>query len=219
MKTVGSFILLLAFLPGPLNAASVSRMYPTDDALAAQANAAYEAKDWTKAARLYEELSKQPDAPPRVWLRLGASLRSLGKYQEALTAFDKGTQAGAGPFGEYGKAAVYGAMKQPDKAFEFLGKAMEQGYADPDALNGDPNLASLRTDVRFEKLLEQAKKNQRPCAYTAENRQFDFWLGEWNVVTTQGAVPSGNSKIELILESCVVLENWQSLNSPYSGKS
>src|SRR5437879_3734472 len=56
-------------------------------------------------------------------------------------------------------------------------------------------------------------------AYTAENRQFDFWLGEWSVSTTQGAVPAGDSRIELILEDCVVQENWKSQNGPYSGKS
>jgi tetratricopeptide (TPR) repeat protein len=154
-----------------------------------------------------------------VWLRLGASLRSLGKYEEALAAFDKATQMGAGQFGEYGKAATYAAMKQLDQAFASLGKAMQQGYADPDALGGDPNLASLHGDVRFDSLVEQAKKNARPCAYTAENRQFDFWLGEWDVSTTQGSIPAGTSKIELILEDCVVLENWKSLNNPYSGKS
>jgi tetratricopeptide (TPR) repeat protein len=123
-------------------------------------------------------LSKDKDAPPRVWLRLGASLRSLAKYEEALAAFDKATQVGAGQFGEYGKGAVYAAMKQPDKAFESLAKALQQGYADPDALNGDANLVSLHEDARFEKLVEQAKKNAQPCAYAKENRQFDFWLGE-----------------------------------------
>jgi tetratricopeptide (TPR) repeat protein len=189
------------------------------DALAAEANTAYEAKDWAKAAKLYGELSKQENAPPRVWLRLGASLRSLGKYDDALAAFDKATQAGAGLFGEYGKAAVYGVMKQDEKAFEFLEKAVQQGYNDPDALNSDENLTALHGDARFEKAMEQAKKNQRPCAYSTENRQFDFWVGEWEVRTTQGAIPAGNSKIELILGDCVVLENWKSLNSPYSGKS
>jgi len=74
-------------------------------------------------------------------------------------------------------------------------------------------------DPRFAKLLEQAKKNQRPCVYSLENRQFDFWLGEWSVTTTQGGIPAGDSKIELILEDCVVQENWKSQNSPYSGKS
>jgi tetratricopeptide (TPR) repeat protein len=189
------------------------------DALATEAGAAYDAKDWAKAAKLYEELSKQVDAPPRVWLRLGASLRSLGKYEEALAAFDKATQIGVGQFGEYGKATVYGALKQPEKAFASLDNALKQGYADPDTLGSDPNLALLRPDSRFANLIEQAKKNQRPCAYAAENRQFDFWLGEWSVVTTQGAVPAGDSKIELILQDCVVQENWKSQGNPYSGKS
>src|SRR5437764_13747692 len=35
------------------------------DALAAEANTAYEAKDWGKAATLYGELSKQENATPR----------------------------------------------------------------------------------------------------------------------------------------------------------
>ena len=59
----------------------------------------------------------------------------------------------------------------------------------------------------------------KPCAYNPENRQFDFWLGEWKVETTQGAIPAGQSKIELILADCVVLEQWQSNGNPYSGKS
>ena len=190
------------------------------DVLSKEANGAYEAKDWERAAKLYEELSKEMTTPPpRVWLRLGAAMRSLGRYEEALAAFEKAAQSGAGLFGEYGKAAVYVALNQPEKAFASLDKAVQQGYADPDALTSDPDLSVLRNDPRFARIIEQAKKNQRPCAYTPENRQFDFWLGEWNVSTTQGAVPSGNSKIELILEDCVVQENWKSLNSPYAGRS
>jgi tetratricopeptide (TPR) repeat protein len=219
-------VLLLSVALGcePLSATPTSEQ-PLDaldsnsEALSAEANAAYQAKDWAKAAKLYEELSKLPDAPPRVWLRLGASLRSVGKYDQALVAFDKAIQNGVGQFGEYGKAGVYGAMKQNDKALESLENAVQQGYADPEAMSSDPNLASLHSDARFSKAVEQAKKNQRPCAYSAENRQFDFWLGQWDVSTTQGAIPSGTSKIELILEDCVVLENWKSLNNAYAGKS
>src|SRR6267143_4799262 len=177
--------------------------------VAAEAAAAYEAKDWAKSAKLYGDLSQSPQAPPGVWLRLGASLRELGKYADALSAFEKANAAGAALFGEYGEAAVYTAMKQPEKALEHLEKAVQQGYAQPEVLGTDPSLAALRNDPRFAKAVEQAKKNQRPCAYSAENRQFDFWLGEWAVTTTQGAIPAGDSKIELILEDCVVQENWK----------
>jgi tetratricopeptide (TPR) repeat protein len=189
------------------------------DALATEANAAYEAKDWAKAAKLYEELSKTPDPPPRVWYRLGVCRRSQGKYEEALGAFDQATKLGGAPFGDYGKAATYAAMKQSDKAFEALDKAMQAGYNDPEALAGDTSLASLHGDPRFAKASELATKNQKPCAYAPENRQFDFWLGEWDVSTTNGSIPAGTSKIELILGDCVVQENWKSLNLPYSGKS
>jgi tetratricopeptide (TPR) repeat protein len=218
-----NFIRLLALASvlaiSPLRAGTSHQTTSNNDALAAEASTAYEAKDWAIAAKLYGEFSHLPEAPPRVWLRLGVALRELGKYQDALAAFEKANAVGAALFGEYGEAAVYTAMKQPEKAFDHLEKAVQQGYAQPDVMSSDPNLATLRTDARFAKLLEQAKKNQRPCAYTAENRQLDFWVGEWSVTTTQGSVPAGESKIELILEDCVVQENWKSQNNPYSGKS
>jgi len=214
MKTILVVALFLSI------ASTQAQQVQNTDAVSKEAAAAYEAKDWGKAATLYEELSKEMAAPPpRVWLRLGAAMRSLGRYEEALAAFDKAGQAGAGPFSEYGKAAVFAAMHQPEKALASLGRAVQQGYADPDALATDPNLLALRNDPGFAKIVEQAKKNQRPCAYTPENRQFDFWLGEWNVSTTEGGIPSGSSKIELILGDCVIQENWQSLNNPYTGKS
>ena len=213
------FVMLTILLATLSLRAPAAQQAASMDALAAEAAAAYDAKDWAKAARLYAQLAQSPEAPPRVWLRLGASQRELGRYDEALAAFEKANSAGAALFGEYGEAAVYMAMKQPEKAFEHLEKAVQQGYAQPEVMSGDPNLAALRSDPRFAKMLEQAKKNQRPCAYTPENRQLDFWLGDWTVTTTQGAIPAGDSKIELILEDCVVQENWKSQNASYSGKS
>jgi tetratricopeptide (TPR) repeat protein len=212
-------LIIMTTLVATLSVDAAGQQPSNSTALATEASAAYNAKDWAKAAQLYAELSQSPETPPRVWLRLGASLRELGKYQDALAAFEKANAAGAALFGEYGEAAVYTAMKQLDKAFEHLAKAIQQGYAQPEVLSSDPDLAALRSDGRFAKLVEQAKKNQRPCAYSAENRQFDFWLGEWSVTTTQGGVPAGDSKIELILKDCVVQENWKSQSGPYSGKS
>jgi tetratricopeptide (TPR) repeat protein len=189
------------------------------DALSQQADAAYDAQDWAKAADFYGQLSKQAPGTPRTWLRLGAALRWTAKYGEALAAFEKAIQSGAAIQGEYGEAATYAAMNRPDQALASLEKAMKQGYATPDALANDAKFATLRDLPAFAKLVEQAKRNEKPCAFTPENREFDFWLGEWNVSSTQGATPAGNSKIELILGDCVIQENWSSLNSPYIGKS
>ncbi|MGB1242313.1 MAG: hypothetical protein ACPG49_07320 [Chitinophagales bacterium] len=45
-----------------------------------------------------------------------------------------------------------------------------------------------------------------PCS-TPEFRQFDFWLGDWEVYSHDKIV--GTNKVELILGSCVIQENWE----------
>ena len=59
---------------------------------------------------------------------------------------------------------------------------------------------------------------QSPCKINPVYRQFDFWIGEWDVYGLNGK-KAGDSKIELILDSCIVLENWKSANGNYAGKS
>jgi hypothetical protein len=62
---------------------------------------------------------------------------------------------------------------------------------------------------------------QRPCSDPVY-RQFDFWIGQWEAYNVKGQ-KAGDSKVELILDSCIILENWTStaLNNgfPYAGKS
>lgn len=62
---------------------------------------------------------------------------------------------------------------------------------------------------------------QRPCSDPVY-RQFDFWLGDWEVYGLNGQ-KAGDSKISLILDSCVILEEWTSANVNrgirYAGKS
>jgi tetratricopeptide (TPR) repeat protein len=148
-------------------------------------------------------------------------LNKIGENDKAIEAFEKGRALGLPPqFAEYRIAVVFVSKKDKDKAFEHLEKAAQNGLGQPEQLSADPDLADLKSDARFAKILEEVTHNQKPCASTTENRQFDFWLGEWRVVTTQGETPAGDSKIELILGDCVVQENWTSGgNAGYSGKS
>ena len=61
-----------------------------------------------------------------------------------------------------------------------------------------------------------------PCNTDPVYRQFDFWIGEWDVYAKNGK-KAGDSKIDLILDSCIILENWKSANVSqgvyYAGKS
>ena len=61
-----------------------------------------------------------------------------------------------------------------------------------------------------------------PCTTDPVYRQFDFWIGEWDVYAKNGK-KAGDSKIDLILDSCIILENWKSANMSqgvyYAGSS
>jgi hypothetical protein len=48
----------------------------------------------------------------------------------------------------------------------------------------------------------------KPCT-ASPYRQFDFWLGDWDVVDTAGK-PAGHNHIVSIFDGCGLQENWES---------
>jgi len=56
-----------------------------------------------------------------------------------------------------------------------------------------------------------------PCVNNADRHRFDFWIGEWDVLTTQGA-KAGQSVVQPIAGGCGLLENWTDLRGG-TGKS
>ena len=51
----------------------------------------------------------------------------------------------------------------------------------------------------------------QPCLADARYRQFDFWLGDWNVTAANGQGGSTN-RITAGLDGCLVSENWTAAN-------
>ncbi len=70
-------------------------------------------------------------------------------------------------------------------------------------------------------IVNAAVFGQKPCN-APPYRQFDFWIGEWEVFGKNGN-KAGDSKISLILDSCIILEEWTSAGMTqglrYAGKS
>jgi tetratricopeptide (TPR) repeat protein len=187
---------------------------------AAAANAAYQQKDWATAAKLYGELAEANPKNPRYAYRLGAALRATGQNEQALHAFQRAKANGVpAMLADFEIACTYSSLGQKDKAFDSLAEAVKQGFGQPEKMNTEPALQSLRSDSRFAELVEKATRNQKPCVYKAENRQFDFWVGEWDVTDSSSGATAGSSRIEKELGDCVIWENWTSANSTYAGKS
>jgi hypothetical protein len=71
-------------------------------------------------------------------------------------------------------------------------------------------------------LLQQTPPQQTPpklppCDSRAEAKQFDFWVGEWDVFVN-GKL-AGSNRIEKILNGCVLQENWEPAGGGGTGKS
>ncbi len=85
------------------------------------------------------------------------------------------------------------------------------------------NMEKLITLIIFSFLLSvaEAQSGKLPCS-RPEYRQFDFWIGEWEAFGVNGK-KAGDSKISLILDSCIILEEWTSASVQqglrYAGKS
>lgn len=88
-------------------------------------------------------------------------------------------------------------------------------------------LAAMISSVAFalQDVAAQSAGNARPtqplpCAQDPKFREFDFWVGEWDVtpVNLPAGRPKPQSRIEKILADCVILENWMPPGNP-GGKS
>jgi hypothetical protein len=66
-------------------------------------------------------------------------------------------------------------------------------------------------------LILNAAAQTPPPALPPESRQFDFWLGDWEVTNPAGK-PAGTSRIESVAAGGGLLENWTGATG-YTGRS
>lgn len=65
---------------------------------------------------------------------------------------------------------------------------------------------------------QQESRPSPPNCAAEEHRQFDFWIGTWDVFDPDGQ-QIGMNVITMDLNGCVLHESWQSLTSPHRGHS
>ncbi len=173
------------------------------------ANELYKQQKFQEAAVAFGEVLKDEPNNGRAWYFLGMSLHSLGRYEQAIAAFEKNVGIAKNPNSMYNIACGYSQLKQTDKAFEWLEKSLKNGAAPFVNLETDKDLENIRQDARFKKMLDLADRQKRPCMYSAEARQFDFWVGDWDVFNTAGQ-KVGTNLIQLFSNGCGLMENWTS---------
>jgi hypothetical protein len=100
-----------------------------------------------------------------------------------------------------------------DAAFIYLDKLVPLRAIPVPILDTISDLASVRRDARYVPMKERMLALRYPCRTSPEARQFDFWIGEWDVTPFQAPPASnprrlGTNRIQSLLEQCALLENW-----------
>lgn len=181
-----------------------------------EANDFYQKQDWQNSAAAYEKIVKLEEGNAGARYRYGVSLLNLNKNAEAQTHLEKVFQLSPNAVFALALARVYARSGSKEKAYEVLDKSTTLGGIAPETLTAEKDFAAFKDEPRFKELVQKSDLAVNPCKAKPEFRQFDFWIGEWDAKNAQGVVV-GSSSIQLILNQCVILENW---NTPVSsGKS
>jgi tetratricopeptide (TPR) repeat protein len=160
---------------------------------------------WAEAAKVFEELTAKDANDGPSWAALGLAWLNLGRidaasdaYERALVLDPKSSRA------LVGVARVAIARGQAKAAIATLTTARDAGI---------PVLQFVRTSAGFDALVKKDPEfarfadSLRPCS-GPEYRQFDFWLGTWDVLNPAGQ-KIGTNEISSTNDGCVVYENWR----------
>lgn len=169
-------------------------------------------------------INQNPNAFPVTYARMAFSNHFLGNYTEAMRLYQEVLKKQFGPGLKpqlYSRMAMTYSMKgDKQQAMVFLDSAVANGYANAYELEHAKDFQAIRNEARFKTIYTNALNATLPCTTRPEARLFDFWVGEWDVYNN--LYPNnrvGSSSIQNVSGGCMILENWQSFNGLYSGKS
>ena len=94
-------------------------------------------------------------------------------------------------------------------AVETLESLFAQGFTAVGVITGDAELSTLEGTERYDALVAQMSIAAFPCEHDPRFKEFDFWVGNWDVHVGNGTFV-GRNTIESAERGCVLIENWTS---------
>lgn len=214
MRAALTFACFISFLSVSAQSGKVTLAY---------ADSLFLLQQWKNAVSAYETVLKKEPGTALTWNRLGFSYHNLSDPDKAVECYQKSLAANPSPALETvvqsRVARAFALRKDSDKAFSALDRAIVLGYSNVSEMDEQKDFGNIRKDSRFAAYRQRVYVNAYPCMGNAQARQFDFWIGEWDAFVTGTNNLAGHSRIELASGGCMILENWTSVGSPFSGKS
>lgn len=158
-------------------------------------------------ARLTESGSEDPQA----WYQLAVGSRGVGDLDTASRALDRAVELQISPIQSgLERARILTVAGRGSVAVDELQALAEQGFTAVGVITGDPVLSVLAGDKRYDRIVADMSVQAYPCEHQEKFREFDFWIGEWDVHIANGTL-AGHNRIERAQRGCVLIENWTSV--------
>jgi tetratricopeptide (TPR) repeat protein len=188
-----------------------------------KADSIFNSQNYVLAKIEYENILKTDPGTALSWNRLAFSCYNLGQYDDAIKHFTKSLSLNPNdqlkPFVLIRLAKSYGAKNDKENALIFLQKAVEAGSLNWNEISTDKNLQLLKNEAGFTKIKEMLFAKVNPCMSNPKNREFDFWIGDWDVVDTKTGRKAGTNTITIASGGCVLMENWMDATEANTGTS
>ncbi len=167
-----------------------------------------EAGAYAAAVEVFERLLEEDPEHGVAWFRMGMAQQELEDWGAAADSYNKAIEFGAQvPSARWRLGRVLSRSGNVDAAIIALEALAASGFGAWARITDEPDLEPLRTHERYPALLQRIQANADPCRNTPINRQFDFWVGEWDVVSALGQ-PLGENRVELVMRDCALVEHW-----------
>ena len=187
------------------------------------ADSLYQSEQWGRAKKKYLQYLKDSVNKPMYWQRLGYCNHHLGLYKEAISNYEKALTLNPNPQLKFTiesrVARSYGQLKNKAQALQWLEKATQSGYQDISEINRIKEFDAIKGTQEFKKLYKKIYENAYPCAVDLKSKEFDFWIGEWDVYQNGTNFLVGHSSVQQVSGECALLENWTALSGAGTGKS
>jgi hypothetical protein len=160
----------------------------------------------------FSRLASSANENAQDWFQLARDARDSEELQIARKSLDKASEFGLSPL-QFGieKARILVASNDPAGATTELQNVFAAGFTGVGVLTNDLLLNSLEGRSDYDELVRKMSVQAYPCAHQEGFRDFDFWIGEWDVHLANGT-PAGSNVIESIERGCALTEHWTSVN-------
>lgn len=166
------------------------------------------AMDAKSVSSEFARLEKAGSEDPQEWFDLAAAAREAGELEIAGNSLDIASGYGLSPvLASLEKARILVISDEPDAATAELRDVFASGFTGVSVLLNDPLINSMAGREDYDELVAEMSVQAFPCEHQEGFRDFDFWIGEWDVHLANGTY-AGTNVIEPAERGCVITERW-----------